>query len=233
MRQAWPDGTAIGRTLTLDDKRSATVVGIVRHARQYRLDADDRPHVYQPYSQVTQSQMTLAVRTNGDPERLADVVKRAVAGIDDKQPVANIATMRHAIEIAVADRRLQFEAIGAFAIGAVVLAALGLYGLLASLVAERRREIGIRMALGADRRTLRRWLARQIVIVTGAGVGAGLVAAVAASRLLQPFLYSISPRDPLAIAATVGGLVALIAATSYWPVRRATSLDPADALRRD
>ena len=73
VRQAWPDGTAIGRTLTLDDKRSATVVGIVRHARQYRLDADDRPHVYQPYSQVTQSQMTLAVRTNGDPERLAEM----------------------------------------------------------------------------------------------------------------------------------------------------------------
>jgi len=141
--------------------------------------------------------------------------------------------MRHAVDVAVADRRVQFEALGAFAIGAAVLAALGLYGLLASLVAERRREIGIRMALGADRGAVRRWLARQILVVTGAGVGAGLVAALAASRLLQPFLYSISPRDPLAIAATVSGLIALIAATSYWPVRRATSLDLADALRRD
>ena len=236
VRQAWPDGNALGKSLKLDvtKEQPMVVVGVVRHARQYKLDADDRPQVYLPYSQFTaNTQLRLAVRTNGDPERLTAVVTRAVRAIDEKQPVANIATMQHAVDHAVADRRLQFEALSAFAIGAAVLAALGLHGLLASLVAERRREIGIRMALGADRGAVRRMIGRHIVIVTGAGLATGLVAALAASRLMAPFLYGISPRDPIAIAGTVVALVGVTVVVSYWPVRRATSVDPADALRRD
>jgi ABC-type antimicrobial peptide transport system permease subunit len=140
-------------------------------------------------------------------------------------------TMRHAVDQALADRRLQFEALGAFAIGAALLAALGLYGLLASLVGERRREIGIRMALGANRGSVRRLVARQILVVTATGLGLGLLAALFASRLVAPFLYAISPRDPIAISATCAALLALVAAASYVPLRRATSVDPAEALR--
>jgi len=135
------------------------------------------------------------------------------------------------LDQALSGRRLQLQALGAFAIGAALLAAIGLYGLLASIVGERTREIGIRMALGADRGAVRRMLGRRILLVTGCGLGAGILGAALTARLLAPFLFGVTPRDPLALLSTFGALVALVALASYMPVRRATSVDPARALR--
>jgi putative ABC transport system permease protein len=232
VRQAWPDGRALGRTVKMDDA-VITVIGVVRHARLYRIERDDRPQIYRPYAQDVVSGLTLAVRTASDPERLPDVIRRAVWSIDDKQPVGAFITMRHAIDETLSGRRLQLEAVSAFAIGAAVLAALGLYGLLAAAVHERRREIGIRMALGADRAAVGRLLGSRLLLICGAGCGAGLIAAVWMSRSMTPLLYGVGPLDPLAFGATMVALVALVVVASYVPVRRATSLDPAESLRTE
>jgi predicted permease len=233
-RQAWPGQDPLGRTFRMDGgETNVTVVGVVGHARQYRMEEDDRPQVLRPYAQDVLADLTLAVRTDGDPSRLGDLVRRTVSAIDPRQPIANMVTVEHTVNEALSGRRLQSIALGTFGGGAALLAALGLYGLLASLVAARQREIGIRMALGADRGSVRRLVARYVLLVAGAGLVAGGLAAAAAGRLLAPFLYGIRPTDPVALGTTVLGLAMMIAVASAVPIRRATNLDPAEALRRD
>jgi hypothetical protein len=233
-QQAWPGADPIGRTFTIPGTSAAiSVVGVVRHARQYRLDADDRPQLYRPYAQDTVESMTLAVRTDGDPGRLPDLVRRAVWAVDAKQPVADVTTATGVVDRALSGRRIQLESLGGFAIGAAVLAALGLYGLLASLVVERQREIGIRMALGADRGSVRRLIGGYLFRVAGAGLVIGAAVVALASRSLAPFLYGVTPADPAALLSTVAAVLLFVSAAAYLPIRGATSVDPADALRRD
>lgn len=233
-RQAWPNAEAVGKTVSINtDATPVTIVGVVRHARQYKLEADDRPQVFRPYAQDTTLGLTLAIRTAADPETLVDPLRRAVWAIDPKQPIAGVTTLRRAVDQALLGRRLQLEALGAFATGAALLSAIGLYGLLASIVGERTREIGIRMALGADRRAVRRMVGRRVLLITSCGLITGAIAAGLAARMLAPFLFGVTPRDPFALTATFVLLVMLVAVASYVPVRRATSVDPARALRSE
>jgi predicted permease len=232
-RQAWPNSSGVGKTVTLGQAPPARVVGVVRHARQYRLDADDRPQVLRPYAQDTTSFLTLAIRTTGDPEALLPSLRRVVANTDVRQPVARVTTMGQVVDRALVDRLLQLSLVAAFAIGAILLAAIGVYGVLSSLVADRGREIGIRMALGASAGTVRRLVMGRMGQLTLAGLGAGLAATLGLSRWLDPLLFSVSSRDPISLIVTVVFVLAAAALAAYLPARRATSIDPARALKAD
>jgi hypothetical protein len=233
VRQAWPNSSGVGKTVTLGQAPPARVVGVVRHARQYRLEADDRPQVLRPYAQDTTSFLTLAIRTTGDPEALLPSLRRVVANTDVRQPVARVTTMGQVVDRALVDRLLQLSLVAAFAIGAILLAAIGVYGVLSSLVADRAREIGIRMALGASAGTVRRLVMGRMGQLTLAGLGAGLAATLGLSRWLDPLLFSVSSRDPISLIVTVVFVLAAAALAAYLPARRATSIDPARALKAD
>jgi putative ABC transport system permease protein len=230
-RKAWPDGNAIGRRVRLDDDPAAEVIGITRHARQYTLEADDRVQVYRPYAQDAVDTLTIAARTNRDPEGLIAPFRRIVAGIDPKQPLASIETMDAVVDRALAGRRLQLEMVGGFAMGALLLCAVGLYGLVSSLVGERTREIGIRVALGASRSEVGRLVVSRIVRLAAIGLAAGTLCALAASRALDHLLDGVSPRDPASLALTAGAVALTVAAAAWRPVRRAVLIAPTEALR--
>ena len=231
-RAAWPDGRAIGRRMKTGDSGPIEIVGVVRHGRLYRLDEDDRPQVFSTVPQDTTLGMTLAIRTTGDPDALAGMLRQALWEIDPKQPIANL-TFDEVVDTALLEPRLRLAVLGVFAVSALLLAALGIYGVLASLVASRVREIGIRMALGADARMVRRLILGRTMALAGAGLAVGLAAALAVSGLIGRFLFTVSARDPRSLAATVAVVVVTALVASYLPVRRATSVDPARALRAE
>jgi putative ABC transport system permease protein len=217
------------------------VVGIVGDVRQSGLDQPARPEIYFPIGQAPGSEglggamaqsMTLVVRATADgPVAMTESVRRAVREIDPALPLFRIDTLQNVIAQSVADRRLNGILLGIFAALAVGLAALGLYGVLAYAVAQRTRELGIRLALGAKKIDLFRLIVGGGMKLAAIGAAIGLVAALAVTRLLSSLLFEITPGDPLTFGAVIGllGLVALLA--NYIPARRATKIDPMRALR--
>jgi putative ABC transport system permease protein len=232
-RQAWPGSSAIGRTVTLHTGPPVQVVGVVRHARQYRYEEDDRPQILRPYAQDTTDALTLAVRTTGDPEAIVGSLRGILAGIDARQPLARITTMDRVVSLTLSDRLLQLAMVAVFAISAILLAAIGVYGVLAALVADREREIGIRMALGASAAAVRRLVMGRMGRLTMAGLAIGAMGALAMSRLLDPLLFGVTARDPGSFAGTIALVLVAALAAAYVPVRRATAIDPTRALRAD
>jgi len=233
VRTSGLDGRAVGRAISIDGGPPLTIVGVVRHARQYAIERDGRQQVYRPFTQATDRALTLALRTNGDPDRLVDPLRSIVADLDPRQPIAHVETMSAVTMAALASRRLQLEVLAGFAAGALLLAALGVYGILSSLVADRTREIGIRLALGATAPQVRGLVVRQALVCAGVGAAIGLVGAVAVSRLEARFLFGVSPRDPWSLALTIALLAAAAALAAYGPARRAARLDPVVALRAE
>jgi putative ABC transport system permease protein len=209
------------------------VVGVVRHARQYRYEEDDRPQILRPYAQDTTDALTLAVRTTGDPEAIVGSLRGILAGIDARQPLARITTMDRVVSLTLSDRLLQLAMVAVFAISAILLAAIGVYGVLAALVADREREIGIRMALGASAAAVRRLVMGRMGRLTMAGLAIGAIGALALSRLLDPLLFGVTARDPGSFAGTIALVLVAALAAAYVPVRRATAIDPTRALRAD
>ncbi len=210
-----------------------TVVGVVEQARMYELQADDRGQLYIPYAVDTKSHMGLAVRTRGDPAALAAALTREVHAIDSDQPVFDVRTMPQVVSASLAARRFSMALMSAFAWLAMVLAAVGLYGVISHSVVRRTREIGIRMALGAPSGQVVRLVLRDGLALAGAGLVLGLVVALAGSRLIAGLVYGVSPRDPLTLAAVAVLLTAMAAAATYIPARRASRLDPMDVLRHE
>lgn len=232
-RTAWPGGQAIGQRIALDDQPPALVVGVVRHARQYHVERDDREQVYRPYAQDAMQTVSFALRTSGDPTQLIAPLRKAVADVDAKQPLADVRVMDDVVSEALAARRLQLEVLGAFAAGAVLLAALGVYGILSSIVTARSREIGIRLAIGASVSRVRAFVLRDVLILTACGAAVGLVAALAGAQLIAHLLFSVSAHDPVSYAFTTLVLVIVAALAAYPPARRASRIDPAITLRAE
>jgi predicted permease len=229
-RRVWPDSDPVGRAVTIGD-RPARIVGVVRQARLYRMQADDRPQVFVPWTQDTTLGLTLAIRTTGDPAALAGPLRQAVWALDPNQPVADLMPMMAHVDLSLAERRLQLALLGAFAACAILLASLGLYGVVASTVSERQQEMGIRAALGASGRQIRTMVLRQALWLTGAGIAAGVAGALALGGLVTRFAFGVTGRDPLTLGATVGILLAVALAAAYVPARRASRVDPLVALR--
>jgi putative ABC transport system permease protein len=231
VRQFWPNQNPLGKLLTVGNlPKPFEVVGVLGDAKNEGLATAVQGEVYLPYPQFTSPLLYLSVRTALDPHRLAAALRAQIGAADPDQPLTEIETMEERIDLVSASPRFTMLLIGIFSGTAFVLAVVGIYGVIAYSVAQRTQELGIRIALGADRRDILR-----LVIVNGLGLAAigiviGLGGAIALTRLMSAMLYETSATDPLTFGAAVAlfTLVAILA--SYVPARRATRIDPLEAL---
>jgi putative ABC transport system permease protein len=238
-RRFWPSSDPIGRRISLGSpERWMEIVGIVGDIRHQGLDADANPEAYMPHHQQFAALGTglvrvqsLVVRSDLDNATVARMVRTAVAAIDSQQPVGLVQPMDGLIADSVAPRRLNFLLVTAFATIALVLTAAGLYGVMAYLVTERRREIGVRMALGASPGQVLGLMLRQAGVMTVAGIVVGVLGALALTRWMTSLLFGVSAADPSIYVAVVGLLTLVALAAVAVPSMRATRIDPLIALR--
>jgi putative ABC transport system permease protein len=234
-RRHWPNGDALGKRVRIswNDPREDEIVGIVGNVRHQGLETEPRSMIYWPYPRFPYPGMTLAFRTSGDPR---SIVNAAVALIREQDPdlaVARIRTMGEVVADSVAQRRLTMQLIVAFALAALVLAAVGIYGVIAYAVTQRTQEIGIRMALGAQRGDVVRMIVGHALLLAVAGVAIGLAGAFTLTGLMKELLFDVRPDDPLTFGVVAIGLTLVALAASYLPGRRATRVDPVVALRAE
>ena len=231
----WPNENALGKRIKLGGAQSKlpwmTIVGVVRHVHYRTLEARSRVQLYWPEAQYPGNFMALAVRTSTNPMSLAPQLQRTVLEIDSQQPLDRVLTMQEVMADSLARRRLTLTLLGAFAAGAMLLAALGIYGVTAFMVTQRQQEIGLRMALGASRGDVLGMVAKQAMSLLGVGLVVGLVLSFSLMWLLSSLLFAVRPYDPVSLAAAAAALaiVALIACSI--PAYRATRVDPLVALR--
>ncbi|HZF13341.1 MAG TPA: ABC transporter permease [Thermoanaerobaculia bacterium] len=219
-----------------EEKMWFTIVGVVDDVREARLSRPPAPQWYLSYLQAQNEwipEMTLVVRGQSDPGALTRPLIAAVREVDPEQPVFNVKPMERILAESVSDSRLSFVLLSLFAALAVALAAAGIYGVMSYLVAERTREMGMRMALGAGRRDLYLLVFRQALPQIAGGVLLGLAGSLALSRLLRVWLFGVAPTDPQTFAAVTVGLVGVALAAVYLPSRRAARVDPMVALRAE
>ncbi|HTJ22190.1 MAG TPA: ABC transporter permease [Gemmatimonadaceae bacterium] len=210
-----------------------TIVGVVADMRRTGVDKAVRDEAFFPIAQGGSSRQLLVVRTQRDPLSFVPQVRRVVHEMDPAQPISDVQTMDHMLSGLVAQRRFSMTLLAVFAGLALTLALIGTYGVTSYLVSQRTREIGIRMALGADAGRVARSVVREGMRVAGAGVFAGFVIALLTTRLASGLLYGVSPRDPLTLTTVVATLLAVSALANYLPARRAARVDPLTALRQD
>ncbi|HUR95393.1 MAG TPA: ABC transporter permease [Gemmatimonadales bacterium] len=241
--QVWPDGDAVGKRVLLGggdvDSVWRTVVGIVGDVRHRGLNAPPRPEMYLPYAQFPAGtgdpprSMYVVLRTAADPVGLTGALRAAVASLDPEAPLSGVQTMEAAMGSWSAERRLVMLLVSGFALLALTLGAVGIYGVMSHLVSQREREIGVRIALGAmPQRILRMVLAHSAWLV-GAGIVAGTIGSLAVTRLLAGLLFEVRPTDPVTFAGTAVILVLVAAGATVIPALRAVRTDPALTLRSD
>jgi predicted permease len=231
-RELFRDGQAVGRTIAISGE-PVTIVGVTRDAKYTRLDERPAPFAFLPLAQHWQSSVNVLVRTSGDPANLAGAITRELRALDPNLPRPTTTTLRQATSVVLLPQRVAAAVTGVLGLAGLLLAAVGLYGVLSFSTAQRTREIGVRVALGAQRRDVLALVVRDGMGLVGMGMGAGLVLALLATRALVPFLFGVSPVDPLAFIGmgTLLGGTALLAA--YLPARRAAGMDPVRSLRED
>jgi putative ABC transport system permease protein len=239
-RQYFPNEDPIGKTIKLGWGRGAgrphaggEVVGIVGDDKDAGLNEPNPPQIYLPFRQWPVSSMTVLVKTSVPPTSLTDSVRTEVYAIDPNLPVSNVGTLDAVVAKSISQQRFYMLLLTIFAAVALALAAIGIFGVLSYTVSQRTREIGIRMALGAQGGSVIRLIVRQAMLLVGCGVAAGLVFALLLSQTMARMLFGVTPTDPATYAAVsvVLGAVALLA--SYVPARRATRVDPIVALRAE
>jgi putative ABC transport system permease protein len=207
------------------------IVGIVGDVKQYGLDQETTLQTYEPYRQEPFTFMSLVVRTAGDPTSLSASIRREVLNLDKEQPVSTITTLDRLVSTSIAQQKFSMLLLGVFAAVAMVLAGVGIYGVLSYAVTQRTHEIGIRMALGAGRRDVLRLVVGHGMVLTLIGVAMGLVAAFLLTRLMATLLFGVSATDPLTFSAIALLLVSIALLACWIPARRATKVDPMIALR--
>jgi predicted permease len=237
-RKFWPGQDPIGRRFKMSSPDGnvpwVRIVGITGDVRQMSLSEPPRQEMYFPYWQAKDNWMVprdLVIRTTGDPQSLAGAARQAVWSIDRDQPVSNVMTLDDLLDEEVAQRRVQAMLLGALAALALILACVGIYGVLSYLVTQRTQEIGVRVALGADAAHVFRTVASQGMGLTAIGIVTGLIASLLLSRLLITLLFGVNPTDPLTYAGAVAVFTAVALLACYIPARRAAKVDPMVALR--
>jgi predicted permease len=240
----WPHGDAIGQRVAVDTipdvkpqaARWRTIVGVVGHVKHYALDVEGREQIYFPHRQplygvFAPRDMTLAVRTSLDPSSMTSAIREQVFAIDKNLALYHIATMDELVSTSVAQPRLNLSLLVAFATLALVLAAVGVYGVMAYGVTQRTEEFGIRMALGASPGDVLRQVFLEGGRLAALGLALGLVAALALTRLMSSLLFEVKPSDPVTFGVVTMVLALVALAACYVPARRATRVDPMVALR--
>ncbi len=234
-QQIFPNEDPIGRRLKFGDAKSEsiweTIVGVVGRVKQYGLDADARIALYRPHTQSVARQLFVVVRSDADAATLASAVTRELRSLDRDLPISNVRTMSSRIEESLVRRRFSMVLLGLFAGLAFVLATIGIYGVMAYLVGQGTREMGIRIALGATPRAILALVLRQGLLVAGVGIGAGVIAAVFLTRLMRGLLFGIEPADPLTFAVTAAAIALTAVAACYFPAGRAAKIDPMESMR--
>jgi len=235
-RRLWPNANPIGRRVTwgrFPEKPEVwfEIIGVVKHIRHHRLDADVREQVYFPHAQRQTGRMTLAIRTASDPLNLAPAVRQAVRELDPNQPVFQIRTMEGLVANALAPARFTLLLLTIFAGVAGVLAMVGIYSVMAYMVTQRTREIGIRMALGAQARDMLILVIRQGMILAVIGVALGLTGSFGLQRVMKGLLYEVGATDPVTFVVISVLMAGAALLACYIPARRATKVDPMVALR--
>jgi predicted permease len=235
-RRYWPGEDPVGKHIKTGGLERPTnpwmeVVGVVGDMKFTSLETPADPTLYQPYQQGAWSAMYLVVRATQDPLNLVAPLRAAVWSLDKDLPVARVRTMDQLLSKSVAQPRFRAWLIGLFGCAALLLAAVGVYGVVSYSVTERTREIGVRVALGARRGDVLRLVIGQGLQLAGLGVALGMVGAFLVTRLLTKLLFAVKPYDPLTFAGAAALLSVVVLAACYIPARRATRVDPQVALR--
>jgi ABC-type antimicrobial peptide transport system permease subunit len=235
-RREFPGENPIGKHVDVfigDPGPPYEIVGIVKDIKAASLDVDVFPIVYIPHTQLSPGVMTFVVRTNGNPQSLATGVAAAVHELDPELPVADVLPMDDVVAFTIARPRVIMTLLVAFAVMAMLLAGVGVYGVMAYSVGQRTQEIGVRLAMGATNGMVFRMVLRQAFTLAAVGVAIGLIAAAGATRVLQALLYNTEPRDPSTFAIAAAMLMAMALLASYVPARRGTRIALAEALHRN
>jgi putative ABC transport system permease protein len=230
----WPNSDPVGRQVKLQfglKQPWRRVVGVVGRSRGDGLDAPYTPHMFLPARQLPLNAMTVYIRTTSTPEALEDPIRREIQAVDPDLPVFGVRSLRSTIAASLAARRFAMLLLGFFAATALVLAAIGIYGVMAYFVSQRVGEIGVRMALGARRIDVLKLIVRQGMGLALVGVVIGFVASLALARLIAGLLFGVSPNDPITLALFTLILAAVALLANYVPARRAAAVDPMVALR--
>jgi putative ABC transport system permease protein len=238
-RRLWPGGDAIRKRISMQDKPKPedwlTIVGIVRDVRQQSLTDTPSASMYQPYRQVNGlfflSHMSFVVETSENPVVMASGIRTVINKMDQDLPTQSITTMATIIADTLTESRSQTRLLGMFSMMALLLAAVGIYGVLACSVAERTHEIGIRMTVGAQEKDVLWMVFRRTLLLTGVGGLLGALGALAITRVLAKFLFEVTPTDPLTFLAVTGILLTVALLSAWIPAQRAARVYPLVALR--
>jgi predicted permease len=233
-RSAWQGQDPLGRTLILDYQGGPTerqVVGVVRDARYDGPRSDPAPEIFIPHAQNPYLVMNVVVRTRIDPGALAQSARAQALKVDPDQPVHSITTMERLLDDTMQQDRFAMLFVALFAAAGLVTAATGVYALLAYTVAQRRREIAVRMAIGASSSSVAWSIVMESLMLAAVGCAAGAVGVAAVGRLARSILFGIAPQDPLTLGATAAVLLTAVLAASWLPARRAARINPVSALR--
>jgi predicted permease len=234
-RTLFPNVSPIGRRLGFEREESndIEIVGVIRDTKYSSVRDAAPPTIYQPFLQGTPRGMTAILRTAGDPSGMIDQVRATVRRVDATLPLTNVATQTEQVERRFAQERLFATAYALFGLLALTLACIGLFGLMSYNVSRRTNEIGIRMALGADRVRVARMVLGESLLLVGVGIGVGVAAAIGLGRFVTTILFGLAPTDIGTIGVAIVLIVTVATLAAYLPARRASRVDPMVALRQD
>ena len=229
----FPGENPLGKRIKIDEagEEWRTIVGITASMRHSGLSADADPEIFSPYLQDPWTTMAFLVRTRGNPEDLAAAVRSQLWAIDKNQPISRMSTMDHLLADSLAGRRLNLILLGSFAGAALLLALIGIYGVISYAVVERTGEIAIRMALGAQPFSVWKLVLAQGASLSAAGIVIGILASLALTRVMSAMLFHVRPIDPVTIASVAAVVLATALLATFLPARRATRIHPMEALR--
>jgi ABC-type antimicrobial peptide transport system permease subunit len=233
-RKYWPSGDPLGQRVRFGAdlaKPRMTVVGIVENIKSDGLDIDGIPHIYVPVYQSPNRDLSIVLRTSLPAQALEPQIRNEIQSIDPGLPVFNVSSMNDVVDRSLASRRFSADLVGGFAGLALLLASIGIYGLLAYMVGQRSREIGLRMALGARRWDVLKLILGKGVVLAGVGIIVGVIFSASTASMMASLLYGVHPHDLVVFLAVPLLLFAVAVLASYIPARRATKVDPVFALR--